>query len=92
MRGQLWSQCYFPEDYFKEPLVDEEERALELPSMAAPRVERCLWLGYHIAALGRWLTYDQSTRSFAPTPLANSLWNGKGPTHVTKDVKMQDVY
>lgn len=51
MRGQLWSQFYYPTNYFQEPLIDEEERVLELPSMAAQRIGRCLWLGYRIAAV-----------------------------------------
>jgi hypothetical protein len=29
--------------------VDEDERALELSSHAAPRAERCLWLGIQLA-------------------------------------------
>jgi hypothetical protein len=44
MRGLIWSQHYFPADFFNGHIVDEDERNLELPSHAAPRAERCPWL------------------------------------------------
>lgn len=47
--GQIWTEGYFPEDWFTKAMVDDEERDLELPSMVEPRVERVLWLGVHIA-------------------------------------------
>ena len=43
MRGLIWVQHYFPADFFVGQVVDEDERNLEFPSHAAPRVERCLW-------------------------------------------------
>ena len=73
MRGQLWSEFYFPETWFTDAAVDDEERALELPSMAAPRLERILWLGYQIAALNRWLTYDHSSKTFGVTKAVQEL-------------------
>ena len=51
MRGQVWSRLYFPETWFRDAGVDDEERALELPSMAAARVERILWLALRIASV-----------------------------------------
>lgn len=51
MRGLSWTQGYFPEEWFTEAAVDDEERMLELPSMVAPRVERILWLGSQIASV-----------------------------------------
>ena len=51
LRGQLYSQFYYTKDWFQEAMIDEEERALELPSMVAPRVERILWLGIRIASV-----------------------------------------
>ena len=51
LRGQLYSQTYFPKNWFQEAMIDDEERALELPSMAAPRLERILWLGIRIASV-----------------------------------------
>jgi hypothetical protein len=51
MRGLIWAQHYFPADFFEGNLVDEDERSLELPSHAAPRAERCLWLGVQLASV-----------------------------------------
>src|SRR5438874_6108290 len=45
MRGLTWPQYYFPADFFKGNLVDEDERSFELPSHAAPRVEQFRNLG-----------------------------------------------
>ena len=53
MRGQLWSQCYYPANYFEEPLVEEEERDLDYHSTAATRAERCLWIGHHVSQVRR---------------------------------------
>lgn len=51
MRGLVWAQHYFPADFFGGQVVDEDERNLELPSHAAPRAERCLWLGVQLASV-----------------------------------------
>ena len=51
MRGLIWAQFYFPTDFFTGSVVDEDERNLELPSHAAPRAERCLWLGVRLASV-----------------------------------------
>ena len=47
MRGQ-W---YFPESRFNNVMIDDEERSIELASMAAVRVERILWSGFRIASV-----------------------------------------
>jgi hypothetical protein len=52
MRGLIWTQQYFPAQFFSGQIVDEDERNLELPSHAAPRAERCLWLGVRLASVG----------------------------------------
>ena len=51
MRGLMFTIRYFPHKWFTDAMVDDEERSLELPSMAAPRVERILWLGARIASV-----------------------------------------
>jgi hypothetical protein len=50
MRGQVWSQWYFPEQWFGGE-HDEEERSLELPSTTKDRTERILRLGERIASV-----------------------------------------
>lgn len=51
IRGLVWSSYYFPVDFFDGQVVDEDERTLEMPSHAAPRAERCLWLGHKLASV-----------------------------------------
>jgi hypothetical protein len=52
IRGQSWSKVYHPPGFFSEKSsVDDEDRYLEPPSRAAPRLERCLWLGVRIASV-----------------------------------------
>ena len=51
LRGQIYSQWYFPTTWFTNMAVDDDERTLELPSMVTPRIERILWLGHRIASV-----------------------------------------
>lgn len=53
MRGLVWAKHYFPRNFFEGQIVDEDERSLELPSHAAPRAERCLWLGIQLASVSQ---------------------------------------
>lgn len=55
IRGQLYSQGYFPETWFTDAMIDEE-CVLELPSMAKPRAERILWLGFRLVSVRSILT------------------------------------
>ena len=51
LRGQLYSQWYFPEAWFADAMIDDDERSLDLPSMADPRADRLFWLGHCIASV-----------------------------------------
>lgn len=51
MRGQLYSQWYFPETWFSDAMIDDDERSLDLPSMVEPRRNRLVWLGHSIASV-----------------------------------------
>ena len=51
MRGQLFTQWYFPGNWFTAAMIDDDERSHDLPSMAQPRKERLLWLGHRIASV-----------------------------------------
>ena len=51
IHGQVYSQWYFPDGWFKETTVDDEECTQDPPSLAAPRAERILWLGMRIASV-----------------------------------------
>jgi Est1 DNA/RNA binding domain len=67
MRGQVWCQQYHPDGFFGEDCpVDDEERSLEMPSMAAARVERCLYLGIRLCAVGSIETEDWPVTNSSP--------------------------
>ena len=53
--------------------IDEEERSIELPSMAAPRAQRIIWLALRIASVGRWITYNRNETTFALSDFTASL-------------------
>ncbi|KAL9034678.1 MAG: hypothetical protein Q9214_006938 [Letrouitia sp. 1 TL-2023] len=73
LRCQMYAMGYFPDNWFAEGRVDIEERALELPSMAAPRIERILWLAIQIASYRRWIIFDSQSRKFTVTDYALGL-------------------
>jgi len=50
IRGQIWSQHYFPENWFARE-HDEEDRYLELASTIKARTERVLHLGHHLSTV-----------------------------------------
>ncbi|KAI9885192.1 MAG: replication factor C subunit 4 [Watsoniomyces obsoletus] len=66
--GQIWTEHYFPADWFTQAHVDDEERELELPSMAEPRQERVLWLAVRIASFQKWLYFDSDSARFRVDP------------------------
>jgi len=74
MRGLVWSPNYLPADFFEGQVVDEDERTLELPSHAAPRTERCLYIGVQLAACDRWLIYNSTTKEFTATALGVAMY------------------
>ena len=51
MRGQLYSQWILPEAWFTDAMIDDDERSLDLPSMAEPRADRLFWHGHSIASV-----------------------------------------
>lgn len=66
LRGLLWTQYLFPRDWFD--VSDDDEKLFELPSMVGYRRERILWLGCQLAAFGRCLQYDSTSKMFQATP------------------------
>ena len=51
LRGQIYTQYYFPETWFMDAMVDDDERSLDPPSRAEYREKRVLSLGLRIAAV-----------------------------------------
>ncbi|EWY95545.1 hypothetical protein FOYG_04565 [Fusarium oxysporum NRRL 32931] len=64
MRGLLYAEDYFPNDWFSNDKIDEDEKYFELPSVSEERKGRILSLGYRIASSGNWLLWNGETRQF----------------------------
>jgi len=51
IRGQLWSQLYYPENFFEDAPSEDNRPIIEEPTTIIPRRHRCLWLGVRIATV-----------------------------------------
>ena len=49
IRGQLWSQQYYPEGFFDKAPTEDDGRSIEYPSLNITRTYHCLWLGVRLA-------------------------------------------
>ena len=67
MRGFLWTETYFPPDWFSHQEFYDEQYT-EVASMTEERKERVLWLGARLASSGMWLVYDETKHQFAVAP------------------------
>ena len=64
IRGQVYTQGFFPESWFVDAKVDDEERMVEQSSHDAYRTIIVLWLGARISSLQRWINFDKETQRF----------------------------
>jgi hypothetical protein len=97
IRGQVWSQSYFPEWWFGGE-HDEEERSLELASTIRSRTERILRLGQQIASYERWIHYDRTSNTwsvssvFAQVQSGHKINEGSHPlNHTLLSVDAMDI-
>jgi len=51
LRGQIWTQTFFPSDWFQDDEIDAEERSIEHASTSRRRAERILSLMYRLASV-----------------------------------------
>ncbi|KAK8095234.1 uncharacterized protein PG998_014458 [Apiospora kogelbergensis] len=65
LRGLLWTNGYFPSDWYSNDNIDDDEKYFEVASMADERIERILWLGVYIAQHEKWLFYDEKSHQFS---------------------------
>ncbi|MCJ1347282.1 hypothetical protein MMC31_005504 [Peltigera leucophlebia] len=86
MRGQ-W---YFPSHRFSGTMVDEEERAIEVASNVATRVERILWLGFHTASSmdNKSIYFDENVQQFTTEDPAQ---NPKIPNSVLSQEQQRSI-
>lgn len=74
MRGLLFAESYFPEEWFANEKIDEEEKYHERASMTAQRKERILWLSCKIAKGGPWISFNGKQFSVGPNgPIARTM-------------------
>jgi hypothetical protein len=64
LRGLLYADDYFPDDWFDTAPKDLEERYFQAPSQVIPRQERLLWIGRRISVQKKWLLWNKQTRKF----------------------------
>ncbi|KAI1137393.1 hypothetical protein F5Y05DRAFT_413950 [Hypoxylon sp. FL0543] len=86
MKGLVWVDKYFPNDWFSNDKIDDDEKYFEVASMTDDRKERILWLGCRIAKLAKWLTYDETLHQFGVVPAYE-----KEIDNVAKDADMMNV-
>ncbi|KAH7124396.1 hypothetical protein EDB81DRAFT_587579, partial [Dactylonectria macrodidyma] len=55
---------YHHKDWFDNRKIDEDKKYLKLASIADQRKERILYLGYKIAAQGKWMTFGIDSKKF----------------------------
>src|SRR5215469_11406905 len=51
LRGQVWTQSFFPNEWFQDDEIDAEERSIEHASTVRRRAERVLSLMYRLASV-----------------------------------------
>jgi hypothetical protein len=72
LRGVLWADKYYPDTWFSNDKIDDEEKYLEVASMTDDRKERILWLACRISEAGNWICYHSSKNQFsAMTPVSH---------------------
>ncbi|KAH6605269.1 telomerase-binding est1a [Trichoderma cornu-damae] len=65
MRGLIYTEEYFPPQWFSGEAVEEDEKYFEQASMVDARKERILWIGRRISVLNKWLIWDGESAKFA---------------------------
>ena len=90
MQGQIYSLFYYPQTYFTDAKVDQEEKDKEYPSMAETRVLRLCWLAHRLALDGRYIRYDAESKQFTLTPRAKDL-RAQNPLPVLKAANVPQV-
>ncbi|KAF3768627.1 hypothetical protein M406DRAFT_273063 [Cryphonectria parasitica EP155] len=64
MRGHLWVEGLYPDDWFNSDKFEEDEKVFELPSMREHRRTRVLWFGRRLASFRKWIIYDKESKQY----------------------------
>ncbi|KAK5718295.1 hypothetical protein LTS12_027697 [Elasticomyces elasticus] len=65
IHGYVWSQGYFPNDFFENAMTQDDGCSIEEPSVRVSRMHRCLWLARQLCEY-----FEYSRKGFALTALA----------------------
>jgi hypothetical protein len=65
MRGLTWAIDYFPDRWFSNEKIEDDEKSLERKSMTEERIERVLFLARRLASKSSWLVYNSDLRQFS---------------------------
>lgn len=65
MRGLIYTEDYYPNKWFDNTAIDENERYFEPASTVVKRRERILWLGHSIALKKGNLFWDKNSKEFS---------------------------
>lgn len=76
IRGQLWSQFYYPDNFFQDAPSEDNRPVIEEPTTMIPRRHRCLWLGVRIATVCSRLTNLYYNDEHATNEASNSSIDG----------------
>lgn len=95
MRGLVYAEDFFPDGWFENDKIDDDDRYLEPASKTVERQERILWIGRRVAISGKWLTWDAANRRFGVSErydvaLADLPDDGAGAMDVDADVGRDD--
>lgn len=79
MRGLIYTEEYFPLNWFSGEVVEEDEKYFEQASMVDARKERILWIGRQISSVGQWLLWDAENSTFTVADEYNTDFTAKTP-------------
>ncbi|KAH7037622.1 uncharacterized protein B0I36DRAFT_237003, partial [Microdochium trichocladiopsis] len=89
MKGLTWTTNYYPDDFFSDDKIDDDEKYFEVASMTDERRERILWLAARLAEGQHWLAVNESFTTFS---LLDATINDAGHSStVPCDVVMTDA-
>ncbi|KAL7962332.1 hypothetical protein V8C34DRAFT_269991 [Trichoderma compactum] len=79
MRGLIYTEEYFPLNWFYGEAVEEDEKYFEQASMVDARKERILWIGRQVSSVGLWLLWDEASSQFTVADKYNINFTAKTP-------------
>ncbi|KAH7009083.1 uncharacterized protein B0I36DRAFT_426187 [Microdochium trichocladiopsis] len=89
MKGLTWTTNYYPDDFFADDKIDDDEKYFEVASMIDERRERILWLATRLARDQHWLAVNESFTTFS---LLDATTNDAGHSSIVpSDVVMTDA-